>query len=300
MNSKWSPWVLSVTVAVGICLVGPSGVSASSARTSTLPASVLRTVSNAELSRFYVYLRSFKGVPVVSERRAVQGVHTLMSGMRVLEAVPALVKRGVFGRTKWTPEWVVSLQPAPGLKAPGPDLGHPILSRKSNRKPFMLVFVNPRTGRYDGEVFQKWVGHFWEEPCSIDLRMHEQVDIRRSNKWVPTPVIRAKDSQGEPSIGARDQVRFALTASPSVCFDRHSRAELYFRRSYVARNGTVQYRNWVGHGRWTSGRHHGTSWRFIWRTKVMMQPKSKLLLASWNIDTASGTIGPSLLIHVRR
>ena len=298
--------VMTVTIGLGSLTVNqwltPPAAQARMAAAENLPAhgGVLRTVSAVEMSRFTIFLRPTTRTPNVTRNRAIAVARELVGPQPVLEAIPAMVERRDLPRRSWVFDWVVSLQPYPNLRPIPLDPRHPRLNRPSDRKPFLLIFVKASIGRFDGESYAYWAGHFWRQPCATGLMLKPQVERLSSGTWRPAPTIWDRaDGSHEPVLVTGQTVRVALTVSPGVCLDRYSTVRLYFRRSYPSGNGNVQYRNWVGPQAWLHGSEAGSAWRFVWQTRFEMRPASHLLLAGWDVTTASGRISPHLLLHIR-
>ena len=259
---------------------------------------VLRTVSAVELTRFYVRLKPLPGASEITRSDALRTVRELFPGRRVLEAVPALVSTST--SRAWAADWVVSLKPYPQLQSVPASPGHPKLNEPKNRKPFLIIFVSAQTGRYDGEVFQFWRGHFWRSPCTY-IPFNPTAYVLTQGRWHPAPTV--KDSgtgEKDPILHPGQMVRLSITVRPSVCQDRFSRVRLHFRRAYTSANGVTQYRNWVGPRAWLRGVRAKGSWRFVWQSRFELHLPSHLVLAGWDVTTASAEIGPNMLIHARQ
>jgi hypothetical protein len=269
--------------------------------TSQRASGILRTVSAAELSREGIVLHRANRSPGITRRNVLRVVRSLFSPSLVREAIPALVEHRNGRPIEWSFDWVLSLKPSLALRPLSRVPGHPRLNEPSNRKPFYLIFVNARTGKFEGESIAYYAGHFYEPPCSLGLVMSTHVDPFVSGRWetaltVPDPADRVR----EPVLYTGQKVRFVLTVRPHACFDRYSTVRLYFRRSYVGAKGVVQFRQWVGPQAWLHGQEIGSSaWRFVWQTRVGMRPRSHLLMINWNVTTASGTMTPDMIAHDR-
>jgi hypothetical protein len=259
---------------------------------------VLRTVSAVELGRFYVRLKALPGTPEITRRDALRAARELVPGQKVLEAVPALVSTS---RSRaWVADWVVSLKPYRGLQPVPVSPGHPKLNEPRNRRPFLIIFVSAQTGRYDGEAFQFWRGHFWRYPCTY-IPFNPTAYVLTRGTWHPAPTIQDKGTgEKDPILQTGQMVRLSITVRPSVCQDRFSRVRLYFRRAYGRANGATQFRNPVGPHASLRGVRAKDSWRFVWQSRFELHPASHLVLAAWDVTTASAEIGPSMLIHVRQ
>ena len=205
---------------------------------------VLTTVTAIELSRFDIRLKPFPWSPAISWSKAVHAARVLAPGQKVLEAVPALVRRST--DQAWVADWVVSLMPYSGLQRVPVWPGHPVLNKPQNRRPFLLVFVSERTGKYDGEAFEFWRGHFWRYPCTYIPFQPTAYFLDRGH-WQPAPVIVDKRTgERNPILRSGTPVRLSISVRPAACLDRFSRVELYFRRAFVGSNGVTQFRNPVG------------------------------------------------------
>ena len=258
---------------------------------------VLRTVSAVELGRFSVRLKPLPGTPEITRSDALRSVREVAPWRRVLEAVPALVSTST--RRAWVADWVVSLKQYPELQSVPASPGHPKLNEPKNRKPFLIIFVSAQTGKYDGEVFQFWRGYFWRYPCTY-IPFRPTAYVLTPSGWHPAPTIEDRSTgEKDPILETGQLVRLSIAVRPSVCQDRFSRVRLYFRKAYTSENGAVQYRNWVGPHPWLRGIRVKGSWGFVRQFRFELHPASHLVLAAWNVTTASAEIGPSMLIHVR-
>lgn len=196
-------------------------------------------------------------------------------------------------------DWVVSLKPYPQLQSVPASPGHPKLNQPKNRRPLLIVFVSTQTGRYDGEAFQYLRSNFMRYPCTY-MPFNPTAYVLTQGSWHPAPNVPDRGTSANvPILHTGQMVRLSITIRPSVCQDRFSRVRLYFRRAYTSANGVTQYRNWVGQHVWLRGVRAKHSWRFVWQSRFELHPTSHLVLAGWDVTTASGEIGPSMLIHVR-